>query len=478
MEPALILFPKSQSDDIMSFLPATSKAYLTLQFTDNVLRITRLDPTSKSLTFFSEIPLPPNLIVQSEVKDIKAMSDFLLKVKNQLKLGGEFVIVGISDYKAINHTLVLPALEISEINQALRHEAATFLPFSYKDEYLDWEIIEEQANGNKKILLSAVPKSIIDGYTLSLSASKLYPVAFETTSLSLFRMVPENDRNLSFILDVGAESSVLLLVKDGSIEMTSTLRDLSTITADIAKIRDFYISNLPERPLNIYLSGKGATNILAEMLKNELKLNPIAFSSHIAKVPNGRSLELASLLSLAAKKVLPPTDENTINLLPENLTEKYKALEETKEEKKAITIFNILLFMIILVVSYFYNNARITQQKLASQLTAGDIKEEAIIKAVSSQKINLVINADRENKSLLAMMNAVTSQATGSVKLLGLNYDTEKKEITLIGQTSSRESLLNYKTKLENQKLFKKVNVPLSSLETNNLGDFRVILIF
>lgn len=464
----------------MFFLPKAQKQFYSFLFSDTALKIARLDKTEKKLDFFYESNLPPSIISQGEVTDPQALGEFLLKIRTSLKIASDFAVVGISDHKAVTHTLLLPQLEVSEIDQAIIHEAADFLPFSYKDEYLDWMLIESLPNGDKKALVLAIPKQTVDRYREAFKIAGLSPVSFETWSLSLFRKIPKNDARLSFSLEIGTDCSVLIMVKDGSIEATSVIKDNNTILEEVEKMRDFYLreEDVKSHPINIYLSGKGAVSGMAEEIKKRLSLNPLAVAASITNIPKNRGIELALIFSLAEKKVAAPHDEKTINILPEDLSLEYSKKEELAKEKTLFRVLLVLLLATVLAVFLSFYNLQREKKILSQTLSVKEAEVVVDIKSVPPQSAALIVDVYDEGEKFKEMLSFISESVNENIRISGIKYDLEKKEIYLAGFSGTRDSLLLFREKLSGLESFKKIQLPLSSLGTTYTNDFRMTIYF
>jgi len=157
----------------MTVLEKNKDNLLAFLFTDKNLKIALLDKGKKKLDQFLEFPLPEGLIKEGEVANSEKLGLFLKEVEKRIKRKESSVVVGISEYKSSLHDLVLPQIEPNEVDQAIKLQAESILPFAYDSEYLDWMFVNGSSGEKNKILLSAVPKTTIDGYLKSLKKQSL-----------------------------------------------------------------------------------------------------------------------------------------------------------------------------------------------------------------------------------------------------------------------------------------------------------------
>ncbi|MBU1130331.1 pilus assembly protein PilM, partial [Patescibacteria group bacterium] len=304
--------------------------YLTFLFTDRDIKVAKLNKKGDSLELFYEFPLPEQTIQNGQIKDNVQLLSVLKQISSKLKLDNDSVIVGISETKAFVHTLTLPDIELSEIDQAIKFQADSFLPISYQKQYLDWMLTKKTKNKKNIIIVSAVPKKIINTFTKILMQAGLKPVAFESTAISLFRLLPKENQKLSFLAEVDEISTVLVLGSKTSIKACSVIGKNNHFIKTIQEMKNFYLKKRQQDPPKIYLCGKKCSDSLLKEIKEKLGLETTLLSNKIKKIPTGRESELAVLISLAQKNVALPEDTKTINILPHSLSKKYKNLSKNR----------------------------------------------------------------------------------------------------------------------------------------------------
>lgn len=454
--------------------PAKGKRYPTFLCVDTDIKVAILDAAGLRLVTCTEYPLAPGIIVNGEVVDSEKLAVMLAGIAKALAFKERFVIVGISEIKATTHGLKLPPLDVDELGQAIIHEITAILPFSYKDEYLDWKVISQDKE-EVQVLVSAIPAAIVDGFTMAFQKANLAPIAFETTALSLYRLIPKEGRKLSFVVELGSAMNVLILIINNMIEASSVVQEQTSVVDHLEKMMRFYVENeKKEAPQTIYLSGKNATDVIATEIKTRLKLNPMFVSPLVANIPAGRERELAVLLSLARKTVKPPSDAGTINILPESLDSSYQLAEQRHMEK---TVKAVMLAMLLAVVAMLcFMLYTVTRETAAMLPKASGEKSTSILASFAPSKLILIKRVSTDNNLLINKVAAILEKKPRGITLSGINVDKEKSEITLVGIAASRTNLLTYKQILIETKLFDKVFIPLSSLEEELLVDFRIRL--
>lgn len=459
----------------MRIFRTQAQRYPTLLCTENRVYLAMVDRAGKTFVRYAEKPLPPKVIVNDEIVNPDVFAQVIQSAIAEAKLPEKEIVVGVSEVKATTRSIVLPALKPDEVDQAVEQHVSSFLPFPYQDEYLDWMVIHKDEHEKEKILISAIPKSVIDGYTGVLKKIGLKPVAFESTSLSLFRLLPDEAKKSSIAVEIGEVNTLLILGFEGSIEASSVIQETAGIEDKIEKLINYYSGKRTGGtvPETVYICGKNASQQIAQQLNQRLHLKPVFLQADISNVPPQKKLELAVLSSLAKKIVDMPSDPHTINILPTPFIQEFESGRKKSEEKVYLYLQIALLVVIVMTGAYMYWMVRgqriAVQQANASMSTAGVISADSL-------KIKAILLSEKHANSIRQAIDAVVLSKTEGITVKGISYVQENDEILVSGTAYSRDHLLAFQEILKKSNLFSDVIVPLSSLEDQTDVTFRIIL--
>lgn len=132
----------------------------------------------------------------------------------------------------------IPEMSEKEIKNSIEWEARRYVPLPLEEVTLSWSVLKEQGGGSAKmkVLLTAVPTSVIENYLKMFKLANLEPIALEIEALALIRSLLGARTETFIIIDVGARNTSLNLVDKGFLRVS---RNLSiggeTITAAIAQ---------------------------------------------------------------------------------------------------------------------------------------------------------------------------------------------------------------------------------------------------
>lgn len=211
----------------MSFLNTTEVAF-GLDISDRNLRMIQLEKSAKKIKvqLYNEIKLPPDCIINGEIKQPKVFLDSLNKmIKTRIghgKLSDEVISV-LPEEKTFFKILNMPLISEDEIMGKIKELLPQDIPVDFNDVYLDHQIIEKNDNG-LMILVGVAPKNIIESYVDILARANLIPTVLEIESAPISRILLEksSEQKPQIIIDIGAHRTGLFLY-DKTIKFTVSL---------------------------------------------------------------------------------------------------------------------------------------------------------------------------------------------------------------------------------------------------------------
>jgi len=138
---------------------------------------------------------------------------------NDLKIKEKQAVVGLPENEVISRLIRLPPLKDSEIMDALRFEAETFIPFPLDQVSIDYEIIEKDDAGRLNIFVIAAKNDLINSYLKLFKSIGLELLALESPSIALRRVLalgmPMVERVV--VIDIGEKFSDIFSVNKNNI---------------------------------------------------------------------------------------------------------------------------------------------------------------------------------------------------------------------------------------------------------------------
>jgi type IV pilus assembly protein PilM len=219
-------------------------------------------------------------------------------VKGALNRAGikrDKVNVAIPSFTSLIITIEVPRIADKEFEKAIRGEVSKYIPVKIDEVVYDWQIIDEdklkdnvdentssrrqqQGEGMVKILVIAVMKEISGKYGQVFSANDLEINLLEIDSISLTRALTKNKKGVYLILDIGHETTNILIASNAGVLMNRTISiggdKMTQVIADSMKIDFARAEQLKkDQGVNVSTSGQqgGVLATVLSMIADEVK---------------------------------------------------------------------------------------------------------------------------------------------------------------------------------------------------------------
>lgn len=151
------------------------------------------------------------------------------------EFGTKRAVVGIPSFLALISFIELPEMPASEIEKAIRFEAAKFIPSPIDEVNLGWEVIgsyqERPVEGGQpirsgqkvQIMVVTVPNSAVVRLSSAVASSRISVTAMEIENFATVRCLVGNDKGTFMIVNIGAKATDFTIVSDGVIRVTRSI---------------------------------------------------------------------------------------------------------------------------------------------------------------------------------------------------------------------------------------------------------------
>ena len=171
-----------------------------------------------------EYLIHPNRAIQTSSlkiveKDTTALLNSLLfEVKPKAKIA----IASIPAFAAFMTVLDMPLISKEETAKAIMFQAAQYIPLPLKDVEIDWMKVDEfdtqERQRYQRILLIAIPQTIINAYKTIFHDAGLHLVALEVDGLALARALFSSTAPPTLLIDLGAEATNMFVITNGILQ--------------------------------------------------------------------------------------------------------------------------------------------------------------------------------------------------------------------------------------------------------------------
>ncbi|MBI4128757.1 MAG: type IV pilus assembly protein PilM [Parcubacteria group bacterium] len=213
----------------------------------------------------------------SKVLDGEAarMVQFIVKQANALPSSATMSIPVLSSFVTL---IDMPNLSPEEIAKAIPFEARQYVPVPLSEVALDWSIVKLDTlkdvltkKTRTQVVLVAIPKDIIEQYHRIAALAKISVTALEMESFSLVRAVARGEKLPFCIVDIGARSSSVTVVDEGTIRSTHSLESAGNdLTRALTKGMNISWDRAEALKRETGLTGTSGQNLTGELLRSNL----------------------------------------------------------------------------------------------------------------------------------------------------------------------------------------------------------------
>lgn len=201
------------------------------------------------------------------------------------------VVASLPNSSVFTSVIEMPRIPESELKSAIEFEAKKYVPLPLEEVALSWSVLDPKKekitrdtnlgslkNGGEnktKVLLTAVPTTVIDNYVKVFEEAGLEPQALEIEALALIRSVVGTDSDLNLVIDIGAKSTTINLVDEGYLRISKNLNvGGDTVTTSIAQSLSVNFSRAEQFKKDFGLSSQGqqipqVMRPILDIIKNE-----------------------------------------------------------------------------------------------------------------------------------------------------------------------------------------------------------------
>src|SRR3989344_4612963 len=238
------------------------------------------------------------------------------------------IIMSLPSNLAFVSILNFPPMSEKEIQKSVEYQAKKYIPLPMSDVNLGWQLLEEAQPpktpsklvtaddlAKMPVLLTAVPKTVINNYVSLAEQAGFEVVALEIESLSLIRsLIGEQDMSSILLVDIGAKSTILSVVHHGYLWAT---RHLSiggdTITTSIAHSMGLSFERAEQMKRTSFQEGPaspafGVTRNVIEIIKQEVQ--------QIIRITENQGKKISKIILTGGGSKLPGLIEEFKNLSP------------------------------------------------------------------------------------------------------------------------------------------------------------------
>ncbi|HJP80865.1 MAG TPA: pilus assembly protein PilM [Candidatus Saccharimonadales bacterium] len=216
------------------------KPIIGLDISQTGVKVMAIDPKKWVVLGYGSVDLDPAKMQTSLEGEDSYLADgiqSLLKDKLVGSLHSDHTVISVPTNRTFSRTFTIPPKAEATLADAVEIEVDQYIPIPMSSLYVDYEIIE-RSKDSLTVIMSAVPRKLVDSCMNAAIASGLRPIMIEPGINSVARVLEATEEGhlTTLIVDIGPASTDIAVLAGGAIRVSGGLTvGGNTFTLDIAK---------------------------------------------------------------------------------------------------------------------------------------------------------------------------------------------------------------------------------------------------
>ncbi len=160
-----------------------------------------------------------NAVNFTKVEDIAYLAKAIDKVRAEAGIKCTRLTASLPTFAVFSSIINLSNVDKKNLTKLVNDEAKKVIPLPADEMILDWKVIPDAkgqipTRGNMRVFLTGSPKKLVRKYLDIFKQAKLTLASLETETFSLVRALLGNDKSTVMIVEIGANSTDLFIVKE------------------------------------------------------------------------------------------------------------------------------------------------------------------------------------------------------------------------------------------------------------------------
>ncbi len=180
----------------------------------------------KQLVRFGYVPIDAKLAMSDAKTDQQKVGEIIKDLLAQARVVSKNVVVGIHSQRVFTTLVDVDRLSPAELSKSIKFQADSIIPTPVAESKIDWALIGDSPKDQSKVevLLTSVPNEYIESRLDLLESIGLNVIALEPDNLAIGRsLLPPDSVNPQMIVDVGENSSDIVVVANGAPRLTRSI---------------------------------------------------------------------------------------------------------------------------------------------------------------------------------------------------------------------------------------------------------------
>lgn len=224
------------------------KPIIGLDISQTGIKVMAVDPKKWLVLGYGSVDLDPAKVQKSLDSEDNYLSENISSLLTDKLIGelpSDHVVLGVPTSRSFSRTFTLPVSAEKTLKDAVEIEADQYIPIPASALYIDYEVIE-RTKEQLTVIMSAVPKVLVDNCMLAMQVAGLRPIMVEPGINAVARVLEATEEGHlpTLIVDIGPASTDIAVLDGGAIRVSGGVGiGGNTFTLDIAKKLNVALEN-------------------------------------------------------------------------------------------------------------------------------------------------------------------------------------------------------------------------------------------
>ena len=205
----------------MGLFSKSDNSFLGVDIGDSSLKMVELKKKGKKI-YLSNYAFSENVndVKFTKIDDSAYLAKAINKVRKEAKISAKRVTASLPTFAVFSSIITLTGVDKKNLTNAVLDEAKKVIPLPLEEMKIDFRVIPEPADSkstiksNIRVFLTCSPRKIVHKYIEVFHQADLELSYLETETFSLVRSLIGNDKSTIMIVEVGANSTDISVVRE------------------------------------------------------------------------------------------------------------------------------------------------------------------------------------------------------------------------------------------------------------------------
>ncbi|HMS54724.1 MAG TPA: type IV pilus assembly protein PilM [Fimbriimonadaceae bacterium] len=258
----------------MGFSPFKKRTYVGLDLGHHTLKAVQLERSGAGWKVgrIGWIKTPQDCIKESVVIDPEMLGAAIKELLRNSHITANTANIAVAGGSVVVRNVRIPKMPETTLRKSIKYEASRYVPSSVEESYIEFEILREAEENQMDVLIVAAPREVVESRIKACEYAGLAVENVDVETFAAYRSLVESDtahdwtgRTIALI-DVGAASASLSVVRDGEFVITRSLPNGGQVLTEALK-------NYFKLEDDDAETGKSQLNVM-ELIGDQPKENP------------------------------------------------------------------------------------------------------------------------------------------------------------------------------------------------------------